>query len=102
MTSNVIIPEDIKQIIDDILANKDKEKRQEEEEGTDLERLYIDEYPPEMPEEEEPIEERWKINYSFILQKLVKLANHLDNEGLIDEANKIDEIIKDGTNYRLR
>lgn len=94
MASEIIVPEDIKKVIDDILAEKEREKQQQIEEGTDLERLYIEEYPPEMPEEQEPIEEKWKINYSFVLQKLVKIANHLDTNGLFDEACQVDDIIK--------
>ena len=104
MASDIIVPEDVRQMIDDILANKEKERKEQEEREGDLDRLYIEDFIPE-PEEKEPvkevpIEERWKIEYSFILQKLVKVANYLDGQDLIDEANQVDSIIKKAIDWK--
>lgn len=58
-----IIPEDIKDIINDILANEAKEK-EEKENSDDLERVYIEDLIPEIKEDEEK-KEAWKIEISI-------------------------------------
>ena len=63
MTSETIVPEDIKEMISEILANEAKEEKTKEDE--DMERIYIDEIIPDIKDEEEQKNESWKIEISF-------------------------------------
>ena len=64
MPTNITIPEDLEEIINDILAQEALEKEKEENKEDNFERVYIEDFIPEI-KEDEPKKEAWKIEITI-------------------------------------
>jgi hypothetical protein len=64
MTTNIIIPEDLEEIINDILAQESLEQEEKENSEGELERVYIEDIIPEIKDDEEQ-KEAWKIEITI-------------------------------------